>query len=357
MTAGRFDGEFGVQFVTHIADHYTTPEFGELGRVAYDSGFDQVWVNDRPRHRNVFTTLSAIASEAPIDLGTAILVPYRRNPLDLATTVASIGEMADSQEITLGIGRGGSEPRPVSRPYPYRMIRETTEFLRRLLAGEEVRFGDYELLTSYYGFRPDERMRLAFTPTNRIRFHIGGYGETAMTVAGTFMDGTVIGGSALQLLKTGNLAGILEEANTAAAEADRGTDLKHVIEINVSVSDDPQRAREFVKPYVAHSFRDSGSRLSDGDFESLGVDPRRVEQIRTAIRDGATTEQAADLVTDAMVESKFIVGTPEECLAQFEGVLDRILDLDVDQISFAKLGPDYRTSIELLGSEIIPRLS
>jgi hypothetical protein len=41
-----FNGEFGLQFVTHLANRYTLPDLVRLARLAADRGFQQIWVND-----------------------------------------------------------------------------------------------------------------------------------------------------------------------------------------------------------------------------------------------------------------------------------------------------------------------
>ena len=78
---GTFQGELGLQFTTHIAQHYTVPQLVELADLAHRNGFDQVWVNDNLGHRNIFVVLAAMGAKVPIKLGTAILVPYFRNRL------------------------------------------------------------------------------------------------------------------------------------------------------------------------------------------------------------------------------------------------------------------------------------
>src|SRR5512142_2191372 len=101
-----FKGEVGLQFTTHIANRYTVPQWVELADLARSHGADQVWVNDNMGHRNVFVILAAIASKVPIKLGTAILVPYFRNPIDTADALASISELMDGRELSVGIARG-----------------------------------------------------------------------------------------------------------------------------------------------------------------------------------------------------------------------------------------------------------
>ena len=66
-----FTGELGLQFVTHLANHYTVPDLVRLAQFAADKGFKQIWVNDNLRYRGQLVVLTAIAARVPIQLGTA----------------------------------------------------------------------------------------------------------------------------------------------------------------------------------------------------------------------------------------------------------------------------------------------
>src|SRR5215813_7038841 len=88
-----FDGELGLQFVTHLANHYTVPDLVRLAKMAADKGFKQIWVNDNIRYRGQLVVLTAIAARVPIRLGTAIMVPYFHNPLDMADSFAALSEL------------------------------------------------------------------------------------------------------------------------------------------------------------------------------------------------------------------------------------------------------------------------
>src|SRR5215831_7077386 len=70
-----FAGELGLQFVTHLANHYTVPDLVRLAQVAADKGFKQIWVNDNIRYRSQIVVLTAIAARVPIRLGTASWCP------------------------------------------------------------------------------------------------------------------------------------------------------------------------------------------------------------------------------------------------------------------------------------------
>ena len=99
----KFNGDVGLQFTLHIANQYSVPEVIRLAETARDFGFDQVWVNDNLCHRNIFVVLAATAAKVPIRLGTAILVPYFRNPVDLADSIAAITELTDGRELSIRV--------------------------------------------------------------------------------------------------------------------------------------------------------------------------------------------------------------------------------------------------------------
>ena len=101
-----YDGEVGLQFTTHLAKRYSVPQWVELAEFARERGFAQLWINDNLGHRNIFVILTAIAARVRIKLGTAIFVPYFRNPIDAADAFASVSELMDGREISVGIARG-----------------------------------------------------------------------------------------------------------------------------------------------------------------------------------------------------------------------------------------------------------
>src|SRR3989338_3009587 len=109
MTEGdlmRFQGEFGLQLTMLSGSRYSVPEVVRFAELAYREGFHQVWTNDNLRYRNVFVVLTAIAAQVPIKVGTAVLVPYFRNPVDVADALASLSELTDGRELSVGIARG-----------------------------------------------------------------------------------------------------------------------------------------------------------------------------------------------------------------------------------------------------------
>ena len=166
--------ETGIQFHLPTYAHVSLPELINLGKVAKAAGVKQLWVTDNLRSRNAFVVLAAMASNIPIDLGTAVTVQYFRNPVDVADSVAAISEIMDGDELSIGIARGnGNTPNFVKTPKPLTMAREMAQSLKLLLAGEAVCFGDYPALADYFNFNPTASFRLNFTPKTPIHLYCG----------------------------------------------------------------------------------------------------------------------------------------------------------------------------------------
>jgi alkanesulfonate monooxygenase SsuD/methylene tetrahydromethanopterin reductase-like flavin-dependent oxidoreductase (luciferase family) len=102
----NFHGELAVKFAIQSAGQYTVPELVRLAKLAHGEGFKQVWVNDNLGQRNLFVVLAAMAAEVPIKLGTSIIVPYFRNPVDIADSLAALSELTGGRELSVGIARG-----------------------------------------------------------------------------------------------------------------------------------------------------------------------------------------------------------------------------------------------------------
>lgn len=355
-----FSGEVGLQFTTHLASRYSIPQWVELAALAQRHKFTQLWVNDNLGHRNIFVLLAAIASKVPIKLGTAILVPYFRNPVDTADALAALSECMDGREISVGIARGdyaqaGNQLHMIK---PIAMVKQTVECLNRLLQGEAVRYGDYPVLSEFFRLRCDAHIRLGFAPRSPILFYCGGNGPRIMEIAGRIMDGVLIGGFFIPLVRSGRLAGLLERAELGRKIAGRAAPLRKVCEINVSIAHDCEEARNFPKRYIAHMLVVlEAMGFSDQEFESLGIDRRRVIQIKEAFEAGGTIEQVSALISDHMVDIGFIAGTPSECIGRLEEMCGYAQKYGFDQICLSKLGPRYDEAIPVLSRDLLPLIA
>lgn len=348
-----FRGERALKFALQSASQQRITDWIRLARLAHGHGFQQIWVNDNLGQRNIFVVLAALAAQAPVKLGTAIVVPYFRNPVDIADSLAALSELTEGREVSVGIARGEAARagQQIEMPSPVAMVRETTLALKALLAGESVRFRDYPTTCAYHHLHPDQEFRLVFAPGAPLRFYCGGHGPRILKVAGEVMDGIYFGDHTIPVMRAGRLDGFLALARAGEA-ARRRFD---ICEFDISLSHDRSRAYAYARPYAAQVLLHlEGMGFGTDDFQALAIEPKLVAGLKQACSGGATIDAASTLLSDAAVKSCFVVGTPEECRDQLAPLLSAAERLDVQQIAFAKLGPDCDEAIALLGTILEP---
>lgn len=350
--------EAGIQFHLPTYAHIDLPHLVGLAKRAEAKGVTQLWATDNLQSRNTFVTLAALASHLKIKLGTAVTVQYFRNPVDLADMVASISELMEGRELSIGLGRGNPRTHNfVKTPRPVSTLRETAQSLQRLLDGEAVCFADYPNLLSYFNFNPKARFKLNFNPKTPIRLYCGSNGPLGMAVGGKYMDGLIFGGHYMAALRTGRVPSLLQSFNDAAQLAGKGPGVPRVAEIKISLSRDRQAAREFVRESAGHRmlnmYRQGYTRE---DIQRLGVNLPDVERLNQAEREGASEADFDSLVTDDMIDAIFIAGEPGDCLERLIEVRDTARAQGFQQLMFSELGPDVDEALGLLCDEIIPSL-
>ena len=353
-----FSGEFAVKFALQTANQRTVPELIRLAHLAYSEGFSQVWVNDNLCQRNIFVVLAAIASRTPIKLGTSILTPYFRNPVDIADSLAALSELTDGRELSVGIARGdlAYAGQQIEMPKPIAMVRETTLALKALLNGQSIFFRDYPASAAYHKIRPQQEFHLAFSPPKTVRFYCGGNGPQILKVAGAIMDGALIGNHYLPLVRGGRLNALLEIERETAKANQPGKALFDIGELDISVSRNRQHAIQVARPYAARIIMALESMgFTDQEIRRLGIEPKLGKALKQACARGAALSEAATLLPDHAVKSCFVVGTPEECRDQLAPLLAEAERYKLGQISFTKLGPDYDDAIKLLRRHVLPK--
>ena len=350
--------EAGVQFHLPTYAHVPLPHLVELAAEAEAKGVTQLWVTDNLRSRQSFVTLAALACRLKIKLGTAVTVQYFRNPVDLADMIATLSELMEGRELSIGLGRGNSRtPNLIRTPRPVSMLRETAQSLHRLLAGEGVCFADYPNLCSYYNFNPDATFRLNFSPATPVRLYCGSNGPLGLAAGGEHMDGLIFGGHYMAALRTGRVPGLLDIFDQAAPPERQGETIPKVAEIKISLSRDGGAAREFVKESAGHRVLNMYRQgYTHDDIERLGVTIPDIERLDLAEKRGVSEEDFDALVTDSMIDAIFIAGTPGDCLERMLEVRDTAREQGFGQLMFSELGPDVDEAISLLCDEVIPAL-
>ena len=153
-----------MRFSVRFNNDMPARSYPALARAAEAAGFDQFWVSDDLFLRGVWPILTACAlATERIGLGSCIVNPYTMHPAEIAMQAAALDELSGGRFL-LGLGAGAADflgwvglpqQRPLAR------MAETLAALRRLFAGERVRFEGQELR----GWTDSSSSRASFSAT------------------------------------------------------------------------------------------------------------------------------------------------------------------------------------------------
>ncbi|MEX0805750.1 MAG: LLM class flavin-dependent oxidoreductase [Candidatus Binatia bacterium] len=356
ISAERFRGEIGIHFPLHVLNRYSLPELIALAERAWNTlgqyGFTQVWTNDNLEYRSVLASSAALVARLPVKLGTAVTVPYFRNPIDLAAAFATMSELTDGREISLGLGPGSRSilAHHVERVKPMAIMAELAIVLRTLFDGHGVRRSDMPALADYFHLNA-ESYTLRFKPRSPIRLY---YGPSllkpgVLNLIARYFDGVI--------LQTLYGMAAMEETLATLAEARKQSTLREplrkVMLVNASVSRDGQAARQHAKRFVSHI----ASGWPDETLRRIGIDPATMDPVRQAYSQNRGVDYAASITPDEAVDRLIIAGTPAQCNERIAELFSLAARHDFPHICIGvPAGPDIAEVIDLWGKEILPAL-
>ncbi len=291
--------------------------FGEMARLAEDSGFDSVWGYEA--YRNGFVQqATAATTTSKIDLAIGLAAAAQRTPFEMSNAAMDVNELSNGR-LRLVIGPGGASfnefyngvklDRPATRMREYVKIMKM--YLEHARSGEEFSFeGEfYKSATpphNPFGQRP--------FPLPDFPLYLGAIQPAMLRLAGELCDGIMGFLPSPDLLQNHLIPGLAE----GAARADRDESEIDIVQYVIcSPHDDREvalyRARIQVGTYVCHPL---------GDFV-LARDGLLDE--RNKVMDGLMTGGPATLaetVSDVLLERYAVVGTPQECRQQLSYFTD-----------------------------------
>jgi alkanesulfonate monooxygenase SsuD/methylene tetrahydromethanopterin reductase-like flavin-dependent oxidoreductase (luciferase family) len=352
----KFSGEIGIHYPLHVLNRYSLPELIGLAERAYRTmgqfGFSQVWTNDNLEYRSVLASSAAIVARLPVKLGTAVTVPYFRNPVDLAMAFATISELMDGREISLGLGPGSRSilTHQVERVKPLTIMAELATALRTLFAGAPLPSSKIPVLASYFHMNA-EQYALRFKTPAPIRLY---YGPSLLKPAVLDLIARHFDGVILQTLYgIADMESSLTRLETARAQSPLAEPLRKVMLLNASVSRDGQAARQHAKRFVSHIV----SGWPDEVLKTKGIDPQAIQEVRKAYAENRGVDYAASLTPDEAVDRLIIAGTPAQCKERIAELFSLAARDGFRQITLGvPLGPDIPEVIDLWGKEILPML-
>lgn len=354
--ANKFTGEIGIHYPLHVLNRYSLPELIGLAETAWKTmgefGFKQVWTNDNLEYRSVLASSAALVARLPVKLGTAVTVPYFRNPIDLAMAFATISELTNGQEISLGLGPGSRSilTHQVERTKPLAIMAELATALRKLFAGESAAKSEMPVLAGYFHLNA-ERYALRFKAQAPIRLY---YGPSLLKPAVLELIARHFDGVILQTLYgSADMESSLARLQAARSHSPLGEPLRKVMLLNASVSRDGQAARQHAKRFASHI----ASGWPDDVLIAKGIDPRAIQAVRQAYAENRGVDYAASLTPDEAVDRLIIAGTPAECLERIAEMFALAARDSFSQITLGvPLGPDIPEVIEIWGKELLPAL-
>jgi 5,10-methylenetetrahydromethanopterin reductase len=129
------------------------------------------------------------------------------------------------------------------------------------------------------------------------------------------------------------------------ATASAGRDFKVIAYVPVAVADDGAQARAWLRPLLA---RYLGVLHGQSILADAGIEPARTQPLRDALTAGRL---ASELVTDDLIDTLAIAGTPAQC----RSALARWADAGLDAvIAVVPGGADLHDQLSRIGREVSP---
>jgi 5,10-methylenetetrahydromethanopterin reductase len=308
----------------------------EYAKTAEQSGFGHAWIADG-FNGDLFVTAARVARETTkIKLGLGNANPYSRHPATIALAAATLNEISKGR-IILALGAGG--PRQLTPigiktwEKPLLAVREAVAVVRLLLSGEQ---------SSYDGkiFKL-RNAQLPFRISHKVPIYVSAIGPRMLELAGEVGDGVFIAGPPLKHIRNA-----LDRVQKGATKS--GNSPLIGIQVVYSPHVDGQHAKAAAKPIVGRMI------IPDERFRSvlkeIGISDAEISNVRASLKGGL--KAVADAVTDEMVETFAIAGTPDSCVSQIR----EYVAAGVDHISLMPVG-SFEDTVAITKEHVLPKVT
>lgn len=339
----------------------TAPQMAAFAaRATSQYEFDKIWVPDHLTHENPFVVLAAIIARTGAPVGTSVIQPFSRTPLDLASSFASLAHLAGDRGITVGIGAGSPSSDMIRKRNRVGMTRETILFLREMFAGRRTRWEHFPLLADFFRLDSGAEAYLRLPPLRPPEIFVAAAGPRMLELAWHIGDGLIVSNLSFPtaLVRQGALDVAMTKLAAARREREDGRRFSKVLHLHVSVSRDGAAAKSCARRMGAGALIQG--HLLKQRMVKLPVPEKTAEAIRAAQGQGKTVDEMVELVSDDLLAQvgTVIAGTPAECVAGIDEMLCAAKSHRFDIVDIASpLGPDWHEAIDLICQEIIPELN
>lgn len=295
------------RLAVYLQDAHPIREGIEIVKYAEQRGFEAVWQAESRLVREATVPMAAfLTSTERIKAGSGVVNNWTRNPALLASTFATLDDLAPGRVI-LGIGAWWDPLAAkvgVDRSRPLKAMRETCEAVRALLADETVTYdGEFVHL---------DGVELDYVHQERkpkdVPIYIGATGMKMMELTGEIADGAVLN----YLVSPAYNATAMEHLQIGAEKAGRSIDdIDRPQLVVCSLDEDRGRALDNARLLVTQYLGQQPHIM-----KASGVPDSLLDEIGSVLSWPATHEQvvaASKLVPDDVVQMITASGTVAEC--------------------------------------------
>ncbi|MFF3563636.1 LLM class flavin-dependent oxidoreductase [Streptomyces sp. NPDC002574] len=335
------------------------PSMVEVAEVAARA-FETIWVTDQMQSRGVSAVLGAIAARTGAGVGTAVTFPFGRNPLEQASTMATLAEfMPAGRQVSMGIGTGGGLVSALmDRSNPVGRVAELIGICRALWAGETVRLGDFPLTCKDLGLRDDARVSLDWVEDPAVRVIVAGAGPRILEMAGELADGVMCASNfpahSLAAFRSGQFDAVsnLDRLESGRERSIRG-EFTRIYGVNISVSADRAGAKAAARRQAALIV----TQQPHENLQRVGFEQSDYAATREAVKAGDGVHAAAELLPQEIADQLIISGAPGDCIEALTELLEYAAGAGFTEAYVgAPVGPDPAEAVELLTSQVLPEV-
>jgi 5,10-methylenetetrahydromethanopterin reductase len=296
-----------VDVAMYLQDAHSIRAGMDLVRYAEARGFAAVWQAESRLVREATVPMASfLAVTERIKVGSGVVNNWTRNPALLASTFATLDDLAPGRVI-LGIGAWWdplARKVGIERRKPLRAMRETVEAVRALLHDETVTYdGEFVHLDGVELDYVHQERRPKAVP-----IYIGATGMQMMELTGEIADGVVLN----YLVSPAYNDGAIEHLAVGAARAGRTVDeLDRPQLVVCSLDEDRGRALDNARLLVTQYLGQQPHIM-----KASGVPEALLDEIGAVLTWPATQDQvvaASKLVPDEIVQMITASGTVDEC--------------------------------------------
>lgn len=323
----------------------TLAEIVMLSREAEAAGFDSLYLTEA--WRSCFVGLAAMAAATErVRLGPCVLNAYARSPWITGMSAIDLDELSGGRLI-LGVGTGNKHINEVWQGIPQTLpLKKMEEYVTLLQQISRTNVGD---AVKFDG----EMHRMDWPPAvqplrDSIPVYLGAFFPKMLSVAGKVADGLILG----SLMTPDYIKQVIRpHVEKSVVESGRDPSAFEVMALPfASVGEDGESARRAAREAICQLYGPMPSPYLDYALRENGFG-KAADAAARYMPEG-DMDRAMEAMTDELIDSVTIAGTPEHCrarMATFDGTVDELIFVNVNYSSDETVGvvPLFRDLIAL----------